>query len=303
MNKLLFYVMLTVLILIPVPIAEIILRQIGLGDPLIYEPDLAFGYSLRSDQKKSRLRDAYVTINESGLRSLDPWTGNFDKKILFLGDSVTWGGSSIDDTETFAHLFCEIKRKHLENIVCGNAGVNAYGVLNMVLRSRFDERLQDANVVIFTISSGDFVRGLTNANVAHFYMKENDWWFPAIAEAVNYLVSKYDFKKIISKGIRPTQHDLQAATFAIERLSDEIERLQGIGTDVYVVYSPSRKELKNQDDLTKFILAKLHDIDVKFISLNDVLMDGDEHFLDNVHYERGGHKAVADVLSRHILSE
>ena len=29
------------------------------------------------------------------------------RKLFFFGDSVTYGGSYIDDKETFAHLACE----------------------------------------------------------------------------------------------------------------------------------------------------------------------------------------------------
>ena len=303
MKQFVFYALLAAATLLPVPIAEFFLRQVGLGYPLIYESDFAFGYALRPNQKTLRFRDAYVTINESGLRSLDPWVGKFEKRILFLGDSVTYGGSKIDDTETFAHLFCETKRKHLENIVCGNAGVNGYGVLSMVLRSRFDERIGDADLAIFTVVARDFVRGIPKAKYAHFFMKDNDWWLPAIAEAVNYLASVYDINNLTSKEVRSPQHDLQAAAFAIERLRDEIGRLQGTGTQVYLVYSPTRKELSSQNDLAKFILSGLQDIDVKLIQLSGVLKDDDEHYYDGVHYERGGHRAVADALSRHILTE
>ena len=46
-----------------------------------------------------------VTINNAGLRSLNSWNNN-RKKIVFLGDSVTYGGSYIDDRDIFSHQVC-----------------------------------------------------------------------------------------------------------------------------------------------------------------------------------------------------
>ena len=47
---------------------------------------------------------------------------------------MTYGGSYIDDKETFAHLVCE--NINDTNYICGNAGVNAYGIFNIVYRSK-----------------------------------------------------------------------------------------------------------------------------------------------------------------------
>ena len=113
------------------------LRSYGLGDPIIYYQDAAYGYSLEPSQKSVRLRNSVITINESGLRSQDNWDLAKGKRILFMGDSVTYGGSYVDDSEIFSTLVCG----YIPDSTCGNAGVNGYGVLNMVLRSRVDHRL------------------------------------------------------------------------------------------------------------------------------------------------------------------
>ena len=49
--------------------------------------------------------------------------------------------------------------KHLLDCdVCGNAGVKSYGVLNMVLRSGYDYRISDADIVVFVVMTGDFTK-------------------------------------------------------------------------------------------------------------------------------------------------
>ena len=126
---------------------EIYLKNLGLGDPIRYDSSIFFGYSPKSNQQKKRINNSKVTINDIGLRSIYDWKQIKGKKIIFLGDSVTYGGSYIDDKETFVYLSC----KNLKNpqLICGNAGVNAYGIFNIVFRSRYDLRLSDDHLRIF----------------------------------------------------------------------------------------------------------------------------------------------------------
>ena len=83
-------------------LGEWVLRSYGLGDPIIYYKDAAYGYALEPSQRSVRLRNSVVTINESGLRSQDNWQLAKGKRILFIGDSVTYGGSYVDDSEIFS---------------------------------------------------------------------------------------------------------------------------------------------------------------------------------------------------------
>ena len=161
-------------------------RLIGLGTPVVYEHNAAFGYTLAPNQNVTRLRNANIIINESGLRSDKTWeTENNNKiKILFLGDSVTYGGSYIDNSQLFTSQICGDLG---DKFICGNAGVNSYGVLNIALRSRYDSRVQDANIVIFTFVLSDFLRGLQNSSVAHYYLSPPNRWMPGLEESLNFL--------------------------------------------------------------------------------------------------------------------
>ena len=158
--------------------------------------NFVYGYAPRINQKK-RFKNSIVTINDIGLRSVHNWKKMKKNKNNFFGDSVTYGGSYIDDKETFSHLTCEYLNDI--NYLCGNAGVNAYGIHNIVYRSRYDERISDDDLRIFLLVPDDFYRGLQNHNTAHFYMKENNFLFPAIFEAVNFISSKYNIKFIYLK--------------------------------------------------------------------------------------------------------
>ena len=71
------------------------------------------------------------------------------------------------------HKVCE----KLTEFICGNAGVNAYGINNIVMRSKYDRRLQDAEIFIYLFPPGDFYREYSNSKTAHFYLNNKFLFF------------------------------------------------------------------------------------------------------------------------------
>ena len=113
------------------------LRWLGLGDPVLYRTNTSYRYALLPNQHKQRIRGASVTIDSHGLRTVQDWADPDSLKILFIGDSVTWGGTAVDDTKTFAHRTgVELKQRLGRPVVTGNAAVNGYGTDNMTARLR-----------------------------------------------------------------------------------------------------------------------------------------------------------------------
>lgn len=293
-----------VILLICVVIVEFGLRMVGLGDPMVYEHNPAYGYAPRPNQQKERLRGSMITVNESGLRSRESWTAaEGQTRVLFLGDSVTWGGTYIDDGQTFSALVCDGLG---EGFTCGNGGVNAYGVLNMVLRSRYDSRLEGADVVVFNVIRGDFLRGIQNSGVAHYFLHEPTGPVPAIAEALSYVAGKYNINHMLSKRQDPPSDEalfrasqLGAIAFAAEALNTEVARLEAMGKKVFVFYSPDVREAKGEESdpvqlaLREAILASvpgIHDMTAAFKP------GAGENYYDIVHYEVPGHRVAAGTM-------
>lgn len=298
MKKKIFYIISTILIIsIPTILSEIYLKYVGLGDPIIYDVNYVYGYAPRENQKKIRLKNSTVTINDVGLRSIFNWKENKDKKkIIFFGDSVTYGGSYIDDKETFVHLSC----KYIKNInyICGNAGVNSYGIFNIAYRSKYDSRLTNDDLRVFLLVPDDFYRGLQNYNTAHFYMNENNFLFPAIFEAINFVSTKYNIRKYLSKNSDSKAEDNKNSLIdeSIEILNSEIERLISNGKQVLLFTSNS----KNDNPLNNLIIKKINDrINHKIIDLSNVLTK--EMFEDETHFNKFGHENVARFISKKII--
>ena len=293
----LYFCAILILIVLPISFTEIYLRIIGLGDPITYDSNYVYGYAPKENQSKKRFKKSKVTINDVGLRSLHNWSGNKNKKkIVFYGDSVTYGGSYIDDTEIFSHLVYE----NLESnkFICGNAGVNAYGIINIIYRSRYDERINNSNIKIFLIIPDDFYRGLQNSKTAHFYLNENNYIFPAIFEAINFIATKYDINNFISKRdiSEEKKNQKELIDEAIKLLASEIERLKNNDEKFLLFYSPGKNE---NIKLNKYILKKLKmNINSNIIELNEILKD--DMFEDSSHFNKKGHKAVSIKIANEI---
>lgn len=273
---------------------------IGLGDPIRYDKDFIYGFAPKANQKKKRFKDSIVTINESGLRSIENWKDSKKKKLLFIGDSVTYGGSYIDDKKIFSHLVCD----ELKNFICGNAGVNAYGIINMVNRSKYDERIQNADIVIFLFSGFNFTREYANSEIAHFYLNNNDYFLSGLMEAISFVFAKYDINNLISKrdDTKKYNHNKELIDYSIEKLLSEVRRLKENNKKVLIFYSIENidrklKKQHNQYILNNLINSKLDD----FYSLENIL-NKDEYFVDNAHYSLQGHKKVAEKIILTISS-
>jgi lysophospholipase L1-like esterase len=290
--------------------AEFVLREkIGLGEPIVYDEHPLWGYSPKPNAVYSRLGGSIVTINNVGLRSTKDWQKE-QKNILFLGDSVTYGGSHINDDETFSLLVC----KHLTDWNCHNGGVNAYGILNMVARSRYDKRIQDDDLRVFTFISRDFDRGLQKATTAHFILREPPRLFPALWEVTNYVASmiqpnSWFGKQTLDKKDTRILEEQKTVNrrFALDILASEIHRLKTNGKNVILVHSPSMNELKNPDLIHENLIinriTKEFPNDLLLLSkaLEAPFREGREGlFKDVVHFEAEGHSIIAQYLANEL---
>jgi len=83
--------------------AELAMRILGVGQVVTYTPDPRFGYLMRPSQVVSTYGEP-IEINALGLRGppvLDPRPAD-TVRVLFLGDSITYGGGRVPE----AALFC-----------------------------------------------------------------------------------------------------------------------------------------------------------------------------------------------------
>ena len=96
-----------ILALFSLKILDIILaKKYGLGTPVIYKYSNIVGYEIKPNQKLKRLGNE-IDINKHGMRSSN-WRNDIPNKILFFGDSVTYGGSIVSNSDLFSENVCKI---------------------------------------------------------------------------------------------------------------------------------------------------------------------------------------------------
>ena len=73
MRSLFLFIFITFFTLVSISLTEIYLKSLGLGDPVRYDSNYIYGYAPKENQKKERLKDSIITINELGLRTPFSW--------------------------------------------------------------------------------------------------------------------------------------------------------------------------------------------------------------------------------------
>ena len=290
-------------------IVELFAKRLGLGNPLLYAPDNLVGYRLKPNQSKYRRRGALVSTNSEGFR-INPLSYK-DKNtnyLVFVGDSVTFGGTYIDDKNLFSSKYCELLNK---NFYCLNNGLNAWGVLNM---GRFIANFEiyskkEPHSFILVILPGDEGRNLKSLSDTPF------WDFPpkepsALNEIIRFINKKYflnylknkkfekDYSSDINKKIiNQTQKNI---------IWDELEELlKKSKYPINVVITPPKKWFKENLELKEIkiyeeYLSEISKLPIikntcnlyKFLK-NDY---NDNLYVDGVHLSNEGHELWAKKI-------
>ena len=291
-----------------VAMAEYGLRTLTwLGNPPLYEISPLYGYRLKAGQSIEPrggvrfLFGAQVSTNNLGLRAADYWDGNADNKVLFLGDSVTYGGQYVDDKE----LFSSVAAAFIPRYMVGNGGVNAWGVEN-VHGLIVDYGFRPARTVVICLLEGDFYRGLTRISGLPFWSHKPSLavYDLAMFYATTSAWSRYreDSGGGIDRGAEEKVVDR-----AVKRLAEVGDAISGDGGRHLIYILPVRAQLMGErpvDPLVKRYLEK-YGIDARYLlsrlrDLHPSETDARRWFHDDEHLEAEGHKIYGDIIGRDL---
>jgi lysophospholipase L1-like esterase len=300
-----FWVVLGAIILAPIAAAELVLRQAGLGNPILFQTSWSYRFAPAPNQSQVRRRGAKVTIDGKGLRAVKDWTSPAHGKVLFVGDSVTWGGTYIDDEDTFAAGVCaRLRAAMAKDFVCGNAGMNEYGTDNMAARIRY-KNVDDETALVVTLISDDTLRGLKDADAAFVFTSPPPGPFKALWEASAFVVWR------LNRAMRPfrptpSKDDHQVAERSLENLFAAIRETERPRRKVLLVLSPLAAQLNGKElALTKVVRAALDRSGFPFLDLHAAVSAAvtPDFYYDGVHLDRRGHRFYADQIARRLLAE
>lgn len=272
-------------------------KFVGLGNPLIYQHSKIYGYDIKPNQKIKR-RAKTITINDEGMRNLKHWKEKYEKKILFIGDSVTFGGSLVNDEDTFVIKSCE-KIKTIKSI-CGNYAVNGYGIEAINNKLQF-KKINDEDLLVLVFIGNNFERGLIHLGIQPYFSKKITNFLPALTEisliVIDKLRNKMRFKYSNISENKETYLNYQL--IQIEKLKKTIIDNK---KEYIIFYSPEYSELNNNKkyEYIKIILSKEFE---NFIDLTDDLKKyKNEIYFDNIHLNKFGHKIYSDLIYKKIIN-
>ena len=289
-----------VIALLTLAMLEGLLRIVGVASLVLYEADPQCGYRLQPRQSV-RLRGNTISINSWGVRDARPLLSlpPSGRRILVLGDSVTWGGVYVNQEE----LFTSVLEAKLVDTEVVNAGVNGYSVAQMA--ALYDTRLrqlQPTTVVLFAIPR-DFTRPplvfLTGDSVA--FPTER----PALALPVAAgLFRQFAYDRFRWEWLRPQPATLPPSPqpSAESSLQDNVNAVEELRTSLgqsarlLVVLFPTPVEPAGSPALASVEQA-LSERGVEHVNLGDKTKLSPDCFLDGVHLTAEGHRRVGEALA------
>jgi lysophospholipase L1-like esterase len=247
-----------------------------------------------------------VTIDSVGLRTVRPWAAETNFRILFIGNSVTWGGTSIDDGGTFAQLTCvQLEERLVATFTCGNAGVSAYGTDNMAARLLY-KKFTNEDAIVVTLIYPDMLRGLVELKRNYFFSSSPRGPLPAIWEAGTFLLFKIVYWLRHHSEVQLSDDDMLVAKRSLENLFQILKAEQELGKLVLVVLAPLSEELGgNESVFTRLADSMLQQHGLDGLNLNALVTENFTPgiFIDDRHLEYDGHRLYAQAIADRLIGE
>jgi hypothetical protein len=303
-------ILLVILLPISLLVLELLLRTFsGLGNPPLYNLSPLYGYRLKANQViepmggMSFLYAARLTTNNLGLRGAGKWNSNPDGKILFLGDSVTYGGQYVADSQ----LFSSVAGSRLPGWLVGNGGTNAWGAENIV-GLIMDYGFSPAKVVVICLIEGDFYRGLTRASSLPLWTERPRF---ALQDLMMHLIWRINESRYSDSGdtfVRDEAGLDKVVDRAARRLNALGHYLNEQQVTHFLIILPTRSEITDGEPPDPRVerALKRYGIDAEYLLPRLLNFETDrkkrqEWFYDEVHLEPSGHHAygilIGDALS------
>lgn len=286
--------------LLLITITEVFLRYQGFGTPIIYETSYEYGYAPTPNQKLTRFNNKRITIDSNGYRK-GSVSNNSNNKIYFLGDSVTYGGSYIDDDELFSENFCKkINQKSKNKFNCYNGGVNAYGFENIIKRYQSIKKNKDSFVII-TLIPGNFSRNFIQIESLPYFTKKHTHFLKATTELTAYYLDivrsnlRFDKKKF---SIEQKLDDY--IKIKINENLNQLKELQKKDPNLIILFFPPKQFLleKNLSEFDNFFFKNIQN-EKNYYNLTYTLKslkDKNNIYYDSIHLNSKGHQIMSEIL-------
>jgi lysophospholipase L1-like esterase len=283
---------------------ELTLRFVfGLGNPVLVAPDSACGYILKPNQNIKRFF-CRTRTNRYGMRSdpvpEEPVPGTL--RLLFLGDSVTYGTSRVDQSD----LFTQILHRELPSIVHRpvevlNASASAWAIDNELsyLRSRGTFH---SDLVLLVLNSGD--PGQPRAQIQDV---GEDSVLRHSRTAIGELWSRLIAPRFLHTGARTDAGDASAVNAAavIHANLTDLDAMHAFAENhrarLAIIYIPFRREIPTPASQAQELLhtwAQSNHIPILDMTSAEAAFPTKEITLDGAHLNKKGNAVVAHTVEK-----
>lgn len=292
---------LAILLIIGIALSFLLLeglaRFYGLGHTVVYQSNAIFGYRPGPDQDFTR-NGKHLHFNNLGLRSAVNWDTDPTPYVLFLGDSITYGGSYVDNSE----LFSTLAVADFPDWIAGNAGVNAWGVLNVAALVQ-ETGFTPAHIYISVFPEEDFERGLNRIGGAPFWVRQPH---SALEELFFYGVYKLNVWKNKAPEYPLSAHDkYMILNQAVSKLKAYDSYLRGLGHYHRIYITPTKAQALGLHPKNRELALLFGEYDLDVTYLGDYIELPSEKipalYHDMAHLSVEGHRLWGKLL-RHDLA-
>lgn len=305
-KKIIIFLFVLIIILSIAKAADFFLnKKYGLGNILLYENSIINGYNLSPNQKVVNRRNNTIYLNNKGMRSNNDWLNNKDRKLLFIGDSVTYGGSIVSNNELFSEKICQKLNVNNKKFLCGNYAANGYSIISMKNKIAYKE-FDNEEFIIIVLTASDMERNFHNIYSQPFYSKKISNYFPALTELMNIYLERYLYNiKHKNNSVEFEINSEKYKNFAKENIENLSKVTKKTNKKIVLIYSPEISEFSNKN---KFFYYKniLKNNFSNFIDMTTYISrekNLNKIYYDHVHLNSEGHEFYANVIKDYLINK
>lgn len=279
---------------------ECFLRLVlGLGNPVLIAPDAACEYILKPNQEVHRFF-AHTRINHYGMRSADfsevPLPQSL--RILFIGDSLTYGTSRVDQEK----IFTEIVHRDLPAVIHQrvevlNASAGNWAIDNELswVRSR---GIFQADVVLLVVNNADLTQ--PRATIAQFAQAmPEEQPSSALAEAYSRWIHPHIFGEQENRPSATSDTVIEKGN--VQDLTAIHQLVSSQGGRLVLVYLPFAQDIPKESLAAETAFrnwAKAQDVPFLDLEPDEAAETPASITLDGDHLNARGHALVAAAIEK-----
>lgn len=289
------------LLIVSVLIAEILMRQfVGLGKMPLYKSSDIYEYIVQPNQSGHRFGCRYY-YNSFSQRCDEPDSSKV--KVLGLGDSVLFGGATIDQDDIATTIYTNETGIQMLNISAGSWGPdNCAAYLK-------HHGLFDAKAIFLLVSSHDATDNMDFTPVVGKSVHNPDKQYTSAWHELfaRYLIPRLKFKNAVTpkdpdQQIADRDYIVKAGKTFNTGFAQIKEIADSASLPLFVCLHAEKKELEEgyYNEMGNDIIGWCNDNGVFLIKLLDEGLLADM-YRDNIHLNEKGLRFLADIMKKYIV--